>query len=380
MTPLLRSVLTLAALAFLAPSGVRAAAPPLGLTVPPGFTIERIATVENGRELAVAPNGDLFVGTSGNTVDIVADAEGDAAPAKAFTQIADHPVAGITIDGDRMYLGAQFGVYELPYHPGEAAASAQPRKIASVRTSGTSSDHVTTTVAVTNKRLYASVGSSCNNCNPDLDATRATVQEMNLDGSAMTAKARHVRNAIALAVNPQTGTLWIGVAGQDELPHGHPYEMFDPLTLHAGVADYGWPFCYENHQAVDGHDCSAQTVARVVFPAYETPIGATFYPLHPAGAHAFPEAYRGGAFVTLHGSWHQPPVPPRVVFVPMNGDEPKTPVDWNDPSTQWKEFIGGWQLADGRRRARPTGIAVAPDGSLFVSDDLDGGIYRIRPR
>ena len=380
MTPLLRSVLTLAALAFLAPSGVRAAAPPLGLTVPPGFTIERIATVENGRELAVAPNGDLFVGTSGNTVDIVADAEGDAAPAKAFTQIADHPVAGITIDGDRMYLGAQFGVYELPYHPGEAAASAQPRKIASVRTSGTSSDHVTTTVAVTNMRLYASVGSSCNNCNPDLDATRATVQEMNLDGSAMTAKARHVRNAIALAVNPQTGTLWIGVAGQDELPHGHPYEMFDPLTLHAGVADYGWPFCYENHQAVDGHDCSAQTVARVVFPAYETPIGATFYPLHPAGAHAFPEAYRGGAFVTLHGSWHQPPVPPRVVFVPMNGDEPKTPVDWNDPSTQWKEFIGGWQLADGRRRARPTGIAVAPDGSLFVSDDLDGGIYRIRPR
>jgi glucose/arabinose dehydrogenase len=63
----------------------------------------------------------------------------------------------------------------------------------------------------------------------------------------------------------------------------------------------------------------------------------------------------------------------------MNGDDPKTAVDWNDPSAQWKEFIGGWQLADGRRRARPTGIAVAPDGSLFVSDDLDGGIYRIRP-
>ncbi len=376
----LRMLLALTVLAFLAPAGVRAAAVPVGLTVPAGFTIERIATVEGGRELAVAPNGDLFVGTSGNTVDIVADAEGNAAPAKTFTQITDHPVAGITIDGDRMYLGAQFGVYELPYHAGDRAPSAPPRKIASVRTSGASGAHVTTTVAVAKDRLYASVGSSCNNCNPDLDATRATVQEMNLDGSGMTAKARHVRNAIALAVNPQTGTLWIGVAGQDELPKGHPYEMFDPLTLHAGVADYGWPFCYENHQAVDGHDCSTQTVPRVVFPAYETPIGAVFYPLHPAGAHAFPDAYRGGAFVTLHGSWHAPPVPPRVVFVPMNGDDPKTPVDWNDPSAQWKEFIGGWQLADGRRRARPTGVAVAPDGSLFVSDDLDGGIYRIRPR
>ena len=380
MTSSLRAALAVTALALLAPAGVRAAAAPPGLTVPAGFTIERIATVENGRELAVAPNGDLFVGTSGNTIDIVADAEGNAAPAKAFTQIADHPVAGITIDGDRMYLGAQFGVYELPYRTGDRAPSAPPHKIAAVRTSGASGAHVTTTVAVADKRLYASVGSSCNSCNPDVDATRATVQVMNLDGSGMTPKARHVRNAIALAVNPQTGTLWIGVAGQDELPKGHPYEMFDPLTLHAGVADYGWPFCYEDHQAVDGHDCSAQTVPRVVFPAYETPIGATFYPLHPSGAHAFPESYRGGAFVTLHGSWHQPLVTPRVVFVPMNGDDPKTPVDWNDPSAQWKEFIGGWQLADGRRRARPTGIAVAPDGSLFVSDDLDGGIYRIRPR
>ena len=126
-------------------------------------------------------------------------------------------------------------------------------------------------------------------------------------------------------------------------------------------------------------DCSAQTVARVVMPAYETPIGATFYPEHPAGAHAFPEAYRGGAFVTLHGSWHQPPVPPRVVFVAMNGDEPKTPVNWNDPTTQWKEFVGGFQNAAGQRLARPTGVAVGPDGSLFVSDDEDGGIYRIRP-
>jgi glucose/arabinose dehydrogenase len=380
MPSMLRTVLALAVVALLAPAGVRAAAPPLGLTVAPGFIIERIATVEDGRELAVAPNGDLFVGTSRNVVYVVAGAEGNAAPAAVFAQIADHPVAGVTIDGDRMYLGAQFGVYELPYAPGDRTPRAPPRKIAAVRTSGQARDHFTTTVAVAGKRLYASVGSSCNNCDPDLDATRATIQQMDLDGAGIAPKARHIRNAIALATNPDTGTLWAGVAGQDELPHGHPYEIFDAVTLHAGVADYGWPYCYENHQAVDGHDCAAQTVARVVFPAYETPIGATFYPLHPSGAHAFPDAYRGGAFVTLHGSWHQPPVPPRVVFVPMSGDQPKTPVDWNDPTTQWKEFVGGFQTADGQRIARPTGVAVAPDGSLFVSDDLDGGIYRIRPR
>jgi glucose/arabinose dehydrogenase len=233
---------------------------------------------------------------------------------------------------------------------------------------------------VAGKRLYASVGSSCNNCEPDLDATRATIQQMNLDGGDLAPKATHIRNAIALATNPQTGTLWAGVAGQDELPHGHPYEIFDAVTLHPGVPDYGWPYCYENHQAVDGHDCAGQTVARVVMPAYATPIGAAFYPERATGPHAFPENYRGGAFVTLHGSWHQPPVAPRVVFVPMRGDAPARPVDWSDPATQWHAFVGGFQLPDGSRIARPTGVAVGPDGSLFISDDLTDGIYRIRPR
>jgi glucose/arabinose dehydrogenase len=373
------AMLALAALAMLVPAGARAA-DSSGLTMPAGFTIEKIATVPRARERVVAPNGDLFVGTSGNAVMLVPDATGTPAAPKIFVQLDDRPVAGVTIDGDQMILGAQFGVYELPYRSGDRSPRAQPHKIAAVRTSNVQSDHVTTTVAVANNRLYASVGSSCNNCDPDLDETRATIQSMDLDGGGMTPKARHIRNAIALAVNPQTGTLWAGVAGQDELPHGHPYEMFDAVTLHAGIADYGWPHCYENHKSVDGRNCSAQTVARVVMPAYETPIGATFYPLHPSGAHAFPDAYRGGAFVTLHGSWHQPPVPPRVVFIAMHGDDPATPVDWNDPATQWKDFIGGFQTPGGGRIARPTGIAVAPDGSLFVSEDEGGAIYRIRPR
>ena len=348
------------------------------LTVPAGFTIERIATVPHARELAAAPNGDLFVGTLSRTVYIVTDAAGTNAAAKPFVTLDDSPVAGVTIDDERMYLGSQFGVWELPYRNGDRAARAQPRKIATVR-NGVRSDHVTTTVAVAGKALYASVGSSCNNCQPELDPTRATIQRLDLDGSGMQPRARHVRNAIALATNPHTQTLWAGVAGQDELPHGHPYEMFDAVTLHPGIADYGWPYCYENHRAVGGHDCTQQAVARVVFPAYETPIGATFYPEHASGVHAFPERYRGGAFVTLHGSWHQPPVAPRVAFVPMNGDEPRTPVDWNDPDKQWTEFVGGFQSTAGTRVARATGVTVGADGSLFISEDETGGIYRIRP-
>lgn len=377
MTTFLRVAAGAAVLALLAPLGA-GAAPVTGITVPAGFTIEKIATVPRARELAVAPNGDLFVGTSGSAVFIVADAQGTAAAPKTFVDIDDAPVASVIVDGERMYFGAQFGVYELPYRAGDRTPRSQPRKIASVRTNGVARDHVTTTLAVANKKLYASVGSSCNNCDPDLDATRATIQELELDGSGIKPKARRIRNAIALTTNTATGTLWAGVAGQDELAKGHPYEILDAVTLHQGVADYGWPHCYENKKAADGQNCASVVVPRVVMPAYSTPIGAAYYPEKPTGAHAFSEAYRGGIFVALHGSWHQPPVAPRIIFVPMRGDEPAKPVNWDDPNAQWQEFAGGFQVSGGRI-ARPTGLAVGPDGSLFFSEDQTGGIYRIRP-
>ena len=138
------------------------------------------------------------------------------------------------------------------------------------------------------------------------------------------------RSAIALAVNPATGTLWAGGAGQDDLTEEHPYEFFDAVTLHPGVADYGWPACEENHVAYEANASCASTVAPLIeLPAYSTLIGATFYPVGQGGAYAFPAAYRGGLFVTAHGSWHMAPsggyaAAPRVVYVPMNGDAPAT--------------------------------------------------------
>ncbi|MBV9276966.1 MAG: hypothetical protein JOZ97_01875, partial [Candidatus Eremiobacteraeota bacterium] len=230
-----------------------------------------------------------------------------------------------------------------------------------------------------NGKLYASVGSSCNVCDPEVDATRATIQQMNPNGKALAPRAIHIRNAIALATNPVTGAVWAGVAGQDELAQGHPYEIFDPITLHQGVADYGWPYCYEDRRATTAtHHCGDVVVPRVVFPAYDTPIGAVFYPANPKGRYAFPRRYWGGAFVTMHGSWHQPPVAPRVVFVPMHGDTPLKPVDWQNPNVQWSEFVGGFQSPSGDRIGRPTGIAVGPQGDLFVADDAADAIYRIR--
>ncbi len=350
-----------------------------GITVPPGFVAQRIATVGGARELSVAPNGDLFVGTNGTNVDVIPNAQGEPGAPRVFATINDAPVAGVTVAAGAVYIGGQFGVYRVAYANGDRRANGDPKKIAAVRTSGTSSDHHTVTLAVTHGKLYASVGSSCNACDPELDATRATIQEMNLDGSEMHARARHIRNAIALAVEPVSGDLWAGVAQRDDLPHGHPFEIFDDVSMRAGTPDYGWLTCYEDRKPIGSADCSDVVVPLAAFPAYNTPIGATFYGAGEHARYAFPAEYRGGVFVALHGSWHTPLVPPRVAFVPFRDGKPAHVVNWSNGSAQWTEFVSGCQNATQERACRPTGVAVGTDGSLFVSEDQGGAIWRIRP-
>ncbi len=362
--------------------------PAPGLTVPAGFTIDIIGRVNGARELAAAPNGDLFVGTNGSSIYLIRNAEGQAANPAVFAGMGDSPAAGVALSVSppncALYVGTQFGVYRIPYVIGDTTARATPQKIAEVRPGG-SSDHSTTSVAIANGALYASVGSSCNAC-AETDPTRATIQQFRLDGTGAGAKAVHIRNAIALAVNPATQTLWTGDAGQDDLPFGHPYEFFDAVTLHTGTANYGWPDCEENHHAYTlGANCTSVVIPLVALPAYETPIGAVFYPTNQTGPYAFTSHYRGGAFIAMHGSWHTGSggayaAAPLVAFVAMTGDTPQTPVNWSDPAAQWTAFVSGFQTPDGTTRiGRPTGLAVGPSGSLFVADDQTGNIYRIRP-
>lgn len=353
--------------------------------MPPGLRIEVIARIPDGpRELAFAPNGDLFIGTDRSNVYVVSNAEEAPSAPSVFASMSDAPAAGVAVSMQNcsIYVGTLSGVFQIPYTLGDVTARTQ-KKIASVRPGG-AGDHDTTTVAVSGATLYASVGSSCNACT-ESDPTRATIEQMHLDGSGMTPKAIHIRNAIGISVNPSSGALWAGGAGQDDLPAGHPYEYFDDVSAHAGVANYGWPQCEENHVAYRaGANCSTEVVPRVEFPAYATIIGTAFYVPPAHATHALPAQYRGGAFVAMHGSWHTnasgiPVAPPFVAFVPMSGDSPKTPVNWKTPTAQWSPFLTGFQHADGSRAGRPTGVAVGPQGSLFIADDSSRAIYRIRP-
>lgn len=371
---------------------------PAGLTLPNGFSGSVIANVSSPRELAIAPNGDLFVGTEGSQIYIVphADDAGAAGTPSVFwthpssDNDGDRPDAGIALSLQEcsLYVAGNTSVWMVQYKPGAQSASAA-QKIASVRTGSIAPNsdgdvHQTTSVALTENSLFVSVGSSCNACT-EVDPTRAVVLQFPMTGGTHTTKATRIRNAIALSVDPATGHLWVAGAGQDDLPFGHPYEFADDLSSHSGEADYGWPDCEEDHIAyVSGSNCASTEAPVVELPAYSTIIGTTFYPTNQSGANVFPAQYRGGLFLAAHGSWHTNAngsyaSAPQVAFVAMNGDTPVTPVNWSDPTAQWQTFFGGFQPAGNNRIGRPTGIIVGPTGSLFVADDATGNIYRIRP-
>ena len=337
------------------------------ITLPASYTIAQVATVPGARELALSPSGDLYVGTRGQDVYIVRRAD-SAKPesARVYVTIDDAPVSGVAYGNGSLYVGTQHGVWRVQ--------NGKPVKIASVRAGqpprGSDGDvHLTTSVAVDGKTVYAAVGSSCNAC-VETDSTRATVGK--IENGRYVPIAKRIRNAIALAIDPSTHHLWAGDAGQDELPTGHPYEFFDDVSAHRAPVDYGWPFCFEDRKQKPGthENCGNVAIPQVIFPPYETPIGAVF-------AH-------GGAFVTLRGSWHGPAQgmpgyePPRVVFIAMKNGKPARVVNWNDPSTQWTEFAGGYQEGGSLERSgRPTGITAAPNGDLFLTDDQTGAVYRI---
>ena len=364
------------------------------LVFAPGFSGVVAGNVNGARELVSLPNGDLLIGTSSQTLYILpnADAPTSGGKPQPFITLSEGPAQGVTYSSvsGAIYAATNTTIWEIPYTPGARSASVA-NAIAHVRTGpvAPNSDgdvHTTTSVAVSGSTLYAGVGSSCNAC-IEVDPTRASVQQMTLTGANMTRLAENSRNPIALAVNPATGSLWIGGAGQDDLPYTHPYEYFDSPTLRGtSNVNYGWPACEEDHVLYNPlnqsppPDCS-QTVAPLIeFDAYATLIGATFYPANQTGSYVFPAAYRGGIFIGSHGSWHCcPSTPPRVYFVPMNGDVPATAVNWSDPTVQHSDFVSGFgSTASTSYIGRPTGVAVGLNGSLFFADDQSGNIIRVR--
>jgi glucose/arabinose dehydrogenase len=221
--------------------------------------------------------------------------------------------------------------------------------------------HFTRTLKVHNNSLYISIGSSCNECY-EQDERRAAIIKCYLDGTNCSVFASGLRNAVGFVFHPVTGRMYATENGRDYLGEDLPP---DEINLVEEGKNYGWPLCYgKNIHDTDfdkntSNPCADKTPSLIDLQAHSAPLGLAFY-----YGNSFPNEYRGHLFVAFHGSWNRM-VPTGYKIVS---------IDMNDSTV--KDFATGW--FDGSNvLGRPVDIIVAGDGSLFVSDDNAGDIYRI---
>jgi glucose/arabinose dehydrogenase len=348
------------------------AAPPsdqAGLRLLPGFTIDVFARdLGPARFLAVDPLGTLLVSVPRQgRVLALPDDDGDGRADRTVV-VADglELPHGLAFHDGALYVAETGRVVRLAYDPTTQRTSGAPEVVvAGLPRRGA---HWTRTIAFgPDGRLYVSVGSSCDACE-ESDPQRAAITRYEADGSAPVRFATGLRNAVGLAFRPGTDELWATVNGRDWLGDDRPA---DYVTRVEAGGFYGWPSCYwaPGGLASDpqlGAPGRCERVARpdLLYQAHSAPLGLAFYT-----GQAFPPAYRGSLFIALHGSWNRrTPTGYKVIRV-----------GFDDGTPHAEDFVTGW-LAGSRAWGRPVDLAVAGDGSLFLSDDLQGVVYRIAYR
>ena len=360
---------------FATPSAVNFAqivSRPIGaeLQLPAGFSIEVFAdNLQGPRNMVHAPNGDLFVAQSSRgSVVVLRDTDDDGLPDMRSTYIAGLTgVFGMSFHEGYLYLGATDRIVRVPYLAGDTGARGPPEQIASLPFGGHSTRNLI--FSRDGSKMYVAVGSRSNKSDNE-EEIRAAISEYNPDGSGHRIFASGLRNPVGLALHPDTGVLWTAVNERDRLGDDL---VPDYMTSVQDGGFYGWPYSYIGTNPDPEHvGKRPDLVERAIVPdvlvnSHSAALGMTFYD----GTH-FPEPYRSGAFVALHGSWNRSTLSGyRVGFVPFSDGIPAGPVE---------DFVTGWILnaaRPGRAWGRPVGVLVSQDGSLLVSDDGGDLIWRI---
>jgi len=356
------------------------------LKLPPGFHVNVFASgLANPRMMEVGPDGTVFV-TRRNQDDVIAlrDNDGDGRADERRT-LASHltGVHGIALHDGRVYLASQTTIWRT------TPAGDDLRVIVSGLPDG--GQHPNRMLRFgPDGMMYVAVGSSCNNCAEDNQLERATMMRYTADGRQREILANGLRNTIGYDWNPKTGALWGLDHGSDFRGDRTPPEELN--RIEAG-RHYGWPLCYADRQVdtlseadparlvlVPGHAhpagkevspeafCAATKPPVLTLAAHSAPMAMRFY-----RATAFPAEYRGDAFVAMHGSWNRrDAVGYSIVRLRFGPDG--EPVGAED-------FLTGFLDRDtATMYGRPVGIAIAADGALLFSDDLNGAIYRVSYR
>lgn len=357
---------------YLAQTNIETLASPPGVStvkVPAGFQVNLFASGLHGpRFINFGPDGTLYVAErAANRIISLPDHnhDGVADQTVVFAEGLQRPHS-LVFHQKAWYIGVPDGIIKLVDNNADGVADERQVLVDNYPVSG----HSTRTVEfLPDNRMVVSVGSSCNVCE-EKDPRRAAV--VVYDGPGATGErifAKGLRNAVGLAIHPESGELWATNNGRDMLGDDMPPEAI--YIVRDGL-DYGWPRCH-NGTIEDpdfGGPGSCQNVARPVvnMQAHSAPLGLVFY----TGKN-FPSEYIGDLFIAFHGSWNRSvPTGYKIVRLPLDGSKLQGPVE---------DFATGWLNKDkNTATGRPVGLAVGPDGALYVSDDKAGMVYRISYR
>ena len=397
-----------------------------------GFTVTMAADLRAPRMMVYAPNGDLFVSSPGaNNITVLRDANNDgvfesqsvyaqgAPPAPRGGGPPPNPAGGQRAGGQGraagpppgpgrgappvlgagapacapppdfavkgpgtlaapfglafhdgyLYVGNTASLVRYKYTNGDLQAQGEPEKLLDLPNGGHSTRNIIFNRAGT--KMYVAVGSQSNN-DAGEDCRRAAILEFNPDGSGYRVYASGIRNPVGLALQPGTDIVWTAMNERDNLGDDL---VPDYATSVKDGGFYGWPYSYigENYDPRyigSFPDLVKRTlVPDVLLPAHAAALGITFYT-----GDQFPQRYRNGGFVALHGSWNRSVASGyKVVFFPMVNGKPG-PIE---------DFLTGFLASDGANDTsidqwgRPVGVTVARDGSLLVSDDTGNRIWRV---
>jgi glucose/arabinose dehydrogenase len=386
-----------------------------GLKLPAGFNATIIAdTLGHARHIAAAPNGVLFVKLerlkNGKGIYRFEDADKDGKFEKV-TSFGNFGGTGIAVKNGYLYASSDDDVYR--YHLNDKMEVEQPDAPEKIITGLLNKrQHSAKAIALDNAgNIYVNIGAPSNSCqvadrtkgSPGQDPcpileNAAGIWRFRADQPNQGYKdgknyATGLRNVVGLDWNTEINELFVMQHGRDDLGRLFPEFYNDQQSAELPAEEMfmvkegsncGWPYCYfdnvQNKKILapeyggDGkktNRCSNMQQPVVAFPAHLAPNALLFY----TGSQ-FPAKYKNGAFIAFHGSWNRAPMPQEgyyVVFVPFEKGQ---------PSGKWEIFADGFSglkevKSPGDAKHRPCGLTQSPDGSLFVTDDVKGTVYRI---
>ncbi len=332
------------------------------IQLPDGFSIEVLVdNVPNARAMAFGDKGTLFVGSRGEGKLYVVEYRDRKRPrVRTLLEQLNRP-SGIAFREGALYVAEGHQVLRFDDIEQNLRRLPEPIVIAELPSDR---KHGWRYLAFgPDDKLYVPVGARCNVC--EEEEGFAVILRMNPDGSERETFARGVRNTVGFTWHPETGALVFTDNGRDRLGNDVP-----PCELNMATEPgqhFGFPFCHggDISDPEFGHLGSCNDVVPPLqnLGPHVAPLGVKFY----TGVQ-FPDEYRGDVFIAEHGSWNRDePIGYRVTRVRMEGDE----------ALSYEVFADGW-LQDGTAWGRPVDILLEEDGSMLVSDDVAGAIYRIR--